>query len=114
MALTAVKYEAGFNVIECYTCQMPFGVTAYFERRRREDHGWFYCPAGHCQHYPQETKLEKAERKAAMLADQVRMEREQREKAERQLRRVQKGTCPKCNRHFVNVERHMKSKHKES
>lgn len=114
MALTAVKYEAGFSVIECYHCQMSFGVTTYFETRRREDHQNFYCPAGHPQHYPQETRLEKAERKAAMLADQVRMEREQREKAERQLRRVKKGTCPKCNRHFSNVERHMKSKHKES
>lgn len=113
MALAAVKYEAGFSVIECYHCQMPFGVTAYFEQRRREDHQNFWCPAGHGQHYPHETKLEKAERKAAMLADQVRMERLQRESLERKLKRVEKGACPKCNRHFKNVERHMKTKHKE-
>lgn len=111
MAIAQVKYEAGFTVVECWHCQMPFGITEYFERRRREDHQNFWCPAGHSQCYPQETKLEKEQRKSQMLADQVRMEREQREKAERQLKRVQKGVCPKCNRSFKSLERHMKTKH---
>jgi len=90
---------------------MPFGITPDFERRRRQDHARFYCPHGHANWYEYETDLEKEQRKSAMLADQVRMEREERQKAERKLKRVEKGTCPKCNRHFVNVERHMKSKH---
>jgi len=110
-ALTKANYESGFDVIECCNCCLPFGVTAYFDRRRREDHQTFYCPVGHPNYYPAESDLEKERRKSQMLADQVRMEREQREKLERQLRRVEKGVCPKCNRCFKNVERHMKTKH---
>lgn len=114
MALTEAKYQSGFNVIECCACCLPFGVTSYFGQQRREDHQTFYCPAGHSNYYPAETDIEKERRKSRVLADQVRMEREQRERLERQLKRVHKGTCPKCNRHFVNVERHMKTKHKET
>lgn len=111
--LTETKYQSGFDVIECNNCCLPFGVTAYFDSRRREDHKTFYCPSGHPNYYPSETDNEKLQRKAEVLADQVRMEREQREKLQRQLNRIQKGTCPKCNRHFVDVERHMKTQHKE-
>lgn len=111
MGLPSVKIETQLELVECWHCQMLFGVTKYFEDRRREDHQTFYCPAGHGQVWPAETALEKERRKSQMLADQVRMEREQRVKAERQLKRVEKGVCPKCNRCFANVERHMKSKH---
>lgn len=111
MPVTQANYESGFDVIECCGCCLPFGVTNYFLKRRREDHQTFYCPAGHPNYYPSETDVEKLQRKNQILADQVRMEREQREKLERQLRRVEKGVCPKCNRCFKNVERHMKTKH---
>lgn len=111
MPLTQAKYQSDFEVIECARCALPFGVTGRFDRQRREDHRSFFCPHGHSNYYPHETEQEKLKRKAEMLADQVRMEREQREKAERQLKRVEKGVCPKCNRCFKNVERHMKSKH---
>lgn len=114
MAVAQVKFEYSLNTVECAGCGIVFGVPADFERRRREDHRAFYCPHGHNNHFPHETETEKAERKAAMLADQVRMEREQRERLERQLKRVQKGVCPKCNRCFTNVKRHMQTKHKES
>lgn len=112
MALTQARYESGFIVQECCDCALPFGVTSHFDKLRREDHKLFYCPAGHGQSYAEESDLEKERRKSRVLADQVRMEREQREKIERQLRRVEKGTCPKCNRNFVNLARHMESKHK--
>lgn len=112
MAQTQAKYESDFNVVECCNCCLPFGLTAYFQTRRRKDHQTFYCPSGHPNYYPAETDVEKLKRKNEMLTDQARMERVQREKLERKLRRIQKGTCPECNRHFVNVARHMKSKHK--
>jgi len=28
-------------------------------------------------------------------------------------KRIHAGVCPHCNRHFQNVERHMKTKHNE-
>lgn len=108
MELRAIK---SFNAIDCANCSMPFGITADFEERRRADHRGFYCPNGHANVYNHETDLEKERRKSQMLADQVHMEREQREKAERQLKRVQSGVCPKCNRQFKALQRHMASKH---
>lgn len=111
MGLAAVKFEVEFASCCCSACGTNYYVPENWQSKRRQDHARFYCPNGHGQHFPQETDAEKYKRKADMPADQVRMEREQREKLERQLKRVHKGTCPKCNRHFVNVERHMKSKH---
>jgi len=113
MGLPAVKFEAQLHLVECWACQMMFGVTSYFESRRREDHQTFYCPAGHGQVWAAETDLEKERRKSQMLADQVRMEREERLKVERKLKRVHNGTCPHCNRSFANLARHMKSKHEK-
>lgn len=37
----------------------------------------------------------------------------QRLKAERQLARVEQGVCPKCNRSFKALQRHMATKHKD-
>lgn len=81
------------------------------QSNRREQHDTFWCPNGHSQHYPQETEAEKYRRKSEMLADQVRMEQQQRQELERELNRVRKGVCPKCNRSFKALERHMKTKH---
>lgn len=114
MGLREIKFEYSLNAIDCARCGVVFGVTPDYEERRRTDHQAFHCPSGHSNVFNQETALQKEQHKSQMLADQVRMEREQREKAERQLKRVQKGSCPKCNRHFVNVERHMQTKHAAS
>jgi len=111
MGLPLANFEFQLVVQTCSSCGIQFGLPVHWNNKRREDHATWYCPNGHSQWYPSETDLEKERRKSQMLADQVRMEREQREKAERQLKRIEKGVCPKCNRCFKNVERHMKSKH---
>lgn len=113
MGHAAVKFEVEFASCCCSQCGINYYVPENWENKRRQQHDTFYCPNGHNQYFPHETEAEKYKRKSEVLADQVRMEREQREKLERQLARVKKGTCPKCNRHFTNVERHMKSKHKD-
>jgi hypothetical protein len=59
----AVKYTAKLKVVECCQCGMDFGITEGFSKRRHEDHKYFYCPAGHQQHYPQESDVERLERK---------------------------------------------------
>ena len=109
--LAAIKFEVEFADCCCSSCGITYYVPENWQRKRRQDHANFFCPNGHSQYYPQETDAEKYKRKSETLADQVRMEREQREKVERQLARVQKGVCPKCNRSFKALERHMKSKH---
>src|SRR3990167_1191046 len=91
----------------------------------------FYCPLGHVQHYIGKTNAEKAreerdqarrelERAQAAIADW--RDTYSREKASHSAtkgqltkvkKRIEKGVCPECNRHFVNVERHMATQHGE-
>lgn len=113
MVQTAINVSFQLIAETCINCGIIFGIPNEWRDKRVQDHRNMFCPNGHQQHYPAETDLEKERRKSAMLADQVRMEREQREKAERKLKRISRGVCPECNRSFANVERHMKSKHKE-
>ena len=40
-----------FESIECCRCSVIFGVTALFEKKRREDKETFWCPNGHSQAY---------------------------------------------------------------
>lgn len=105
----------------CITCGIVFGVPTEWRSRRLEDHEMMYCPNGHRQHYLGKSEAEKLrdelerERRAKQMAlDSARMESEQRQKAERKLKRVNRGVCPKCNRTFAELARHMQTKHKEA
>lgn len=105
----------------CITCGIVFGVPTDWRNRRLEDHKMMYCPNGHQQHYAGKSEAEKLrdelerERRAKQMAlDSARMESEQRQKAERKLKRVNRGVCPKCNRTFAELAKHMQTKHKEA
>lgn len=37
----------------------PFPMAADFERRARRTHEWWYCPAGHSQHWSGQTREER-------------------------------------------------------
>lgn len=103
---------------------MAFAMTTDFQRRRRKDREWFYCPAGHRQYYSGKTKEQKLKEelsRANQRADQHRREAfEQRQRAtsisksyQKVRERVKNGVCPCCNRTFENLARHMKTKHPE-
>lgn len=121
---------AEFVVEECCTCGLEFAMTRRYERERRRDGAWWHCPNGHPQHYTEEqSKAEKLQAQLKQAQDDIAWwrtreaeEQAARERAERQraaakgqltkaLKRIQNGVCPHCNRHFVNVERHMANKH---
>jgi DNA repair exonuclease SbcCD ATPase subunit len=109
------------NVIYCANCGIPFGVTDDKQQRLRDTGDSFYCPNGHSNVYNKST--------ISKLREDVQREKSAREQAEAHSRewrnkfdlerkeknrlhkRIHGGVCPCCNRHFVNVERHMKSKH---
>lgn len=107
---------------ECCDCGMLFAITNDFMRRRKKDHGLFYCPAGHGQHYTGRTEEQKL--KAELQLANNRADEMQRRAAEESQRaasisrsykrvreRVKNGVCPCCNRTFDNLARHMKTKH---
>lgn len=114
--------------IECAGCGVLFAVTKAYDDRRREDHKTFYCPNGHHNYFSGPSKKdqeiaqlkrerEEAERTATRaLQAQASAERSLKasvKEAKRVKKRVHNGVCPCCNRHFVNLERHMKTKHAE-
>lgn len=127
----ALKTELDMFVVACCVCEMQFAMTADYEARRREDHAWWHCPAGHSQHFSGKTDAEKLrerkielERMLANSRDDTRVERmaldaEKRKHASTKAQltkvknRAEKGTCLHCRRHFVDVARHVQTKHPE-
>lgn len=105
--------------IRCFKCTMEFQVATSWQKNRVENKDTFYCPVGHPQHYTGENTEERLAAKVDELA-RVRAElyvaRDDKQRAEAKLTRMSKrihaGVCPKCNRTFQNVARHMQAKHK--
>lgn len=118
MGQPAFSLSVNFEAVTCYKCGVPFAAPGYFFTKRRDDHGGFWCPNGHNQHFTQETEAERLARELEAEKQRTRLalarENEQREakmKLERKLKRVGRGTCPECNRSFQNLARHMNCKH---
>lgn len=118
------KYVEGikFHTIECCQCGMAFAMTDDFRDRRLEDHGWFYCPAGHQQHYTGKTEeqklreqLEKETRESARLRqrnDEIQRRAAAVNKQYKHIRdRIKNGVCPCCTRTFQNLGNHMRTEH---
>lgn len=116
----SMKTEVVFYIEECCNCGVLFGMTQEFHDQRYKDGESrnFYCPNGHSQCYAKKSdaRLRKdAEKKAEEARLALQAERDQREAAERELERLNKrtagGACPHCNRTFVQLARHIKTKH---
>lgn len=111
----------------CCVCSVPFALDAQWLRVLKSGEGAFYCPNGHYLSYKKhatrlqdqvdQLKQELAQRIAAQdQAEAGAMEARrqlaaERREAQRVQRRIANGVCPCCNRHFVNVARHMKGQH---
>lgn len=105
--------------IDCGSCG---GVYALNERYRQhaQEHGrswtcpycqigWGFNGKGTLAAKEKELAAEK-ERHQRTIA-RLNEEQAAKENAERKLKRVARGTCPECNRSFVNLARHMACKH---
>lgn len=112
----------------CGECGIEWAMPVKFVQARREDKKNFYCPNGHCRVF-RESETDKLRRERDRLKqDQARYEqrlkdtRDRAEYAERRVsaakgqitrlkNRAAAGVCPCCTRTFVNLQRHMASKH---
>lgn len=112
----------------CCECFTHFAMDSDLNARRRQTGGTFYCPNGHAQHYT-ETEVQKLKKQNESLRKNLAWtdealtraynehEATKKEKAniKRQLtntrKRIANGVCPCCHRTFVNIARHMDSKH---
>lgn len=116
----SIHTTVSLEVQTCISCGVHFGIPKQLDAQLRSNHNGFYCPNGHKQFYTAESEAEKLRRelrrKEQEVADQVRAKLQAQEelvKAQRKLKRVQKGICACCNRSFTNLRRHMESKHPE-
>lgn len=131
MPSVQIEFSVTLESLECANCGMTYALPAMFISERRKDHRSFYCPAGHSQHFPQESpeekltrELKRYQRRVETLTAEVTFERDQKEATERSLRatkgqltktkqRIAHGVCPCCKRTFQDLARHMAGKHPE-
>lgn len=108
--------------VTCCRCGTSFGISSTLYSHLKNNHNYFYCPNGHSQHFISETEEEKLKRQLQWQKEHNEWLSKANKKKEAQIRglkgsvtkikkRVGKGACPCCNRHFVNLERHMSCKH---
>jgi hypothetical protein len=113
-----------FVLVECCKCATPFLMTTRLNKSLRESEETFFCPLGHEQGYYGKNTEEKLKDEVEKLKKEKEQEYEtmqnrfldavnEKIKIEKQLKRVHKGVCPCCNRSFVNLQQHMKTKHPE-
>lgn len=116
--------------LPCYKCKEDIYLTSPQEETLRRNQCGFFCRWGHEQYFaPGKTDVQKAqeERDAAIrqrdsaIQQQARLS-DERDAAERKAsaakgqvtklrNRAAAGVCPCCNRSFVQLARHMTSKH---
>lgn len=114
--------NVGFVTETCCAkgCNITFAFTRdYYDRVRNDPSIWWFCPAGHTQHYTGKNsdaeRLRQAAARETALSDQLEAAVREAESTRGQLlrdrQRFANGVCPCCNRSFTNVLRHMESKH---
>lgn len=117
------------ETITCCNCGVDFAVPSELHAALLRTHRQFYCPNGHSQHFtgePGEVELKRQLERAQRERDEARAATDRARKLAadadlsarltrgklRALRkRVKHGVCPCCQRSFVQLARHMATKH---
>lgn len=129
MTRATLTVDVELERLTCADCGMVFAFPAQLITKRRRDHQNFYCPSGHSNYFPGKSDLEQLQqqltdarleiKRAEYRAQTAQLEREAARKELRATRgqmtklrkRIANGVCPCCRRTFVNLQRHMTSKH---
>lgn len=112
-----VRHDVDLETCQCASCGIIWGLPVRYEQLRRDDHKGFYCPNGHSQWFPHKSEAE--ELREQLKAEQAKLANAQFElmavekKLKRTEKRIKNGVCPCCHRQFVQLTRHMKTKHPE-
>jgi ssDNA-binding Zn-finger/Zn-ribbon topoisomerase 1 len=116
-----VSVSVEFEVMRCGECGERFALSKPFYDDRKRDGNIWYCPNGHPRVF-REPELDVLRRERDLLKqrlarkdDELAAARRDEERAVKKARRLEKrasaGTCPCCNRTFMQMSRHMKTKH---
>ena len=122
--MTQLEVSIRFEVISCYMCGAPFGITESFAAARRRDGRTFCCPSEHPQSFTSDNKLQKLEMETTSLRDKLDRERKHNEQLQLRVRaltgRVVKlhtrllVTCEACGRKVTDLKAHVRRRHKKS
>lgn len=115
--------ENEFSAATCCLCGIRFGIPNTRFRYLHEHGGNFFCPNGHVLHF-NDSLVQQLQREIQALqtelnqtrnalSDQRQFVKKIRAKAEVRRRRINAGVCPHCNRSFVALARHIRTKHPE-
>ena len=125
MAITLVKtykYQGELIVEECCICGVTFGMQrGLWDECDRDSTRYFYCPNGHAQHYAK-SREQRLARELEQVRDALAASRAMTAQAERsrsalrgvvtrERNRIARGLCPRCNREFPDVAKHMAMLH---
>ena len=131
MSINTLEVVYTYSIIQCTHegCGVHFALADDFIAARRADRRTFWCPNGHTRWYPGKTEAQEQKARADRLQRQLeqrdedirfeqrRLDQERRAhaatkgKLTKTKNRTANGVCPCCNRHFVNLERHMSNQH---
>jgi hypothetical protein len=110
----AVSVDLIYQV--CGHCGVTYGIPKSMDDEKNRSGGNWFCPNGHSRVYRQTREQKLQEELATEMRQRAEAEQKQRDAEARLLKvekRISKGVCPCCKRTFVNVQRHMHTKHPE-
>lgn len=111
-----LAYSQRLETTTCPTCGTEFGVSEYLIHTKRKNAGTIYCPNGHRSSWG-ESEADRLQKELDKQKERTRWAEEETRKVTARLKktetRIAHGVCPCCNRAFTNLQRHMKTKHKE-
>lgn len=115
--MPTMTYTETLTITSCW-CGINLAVpdNLYRFAQQRDDRA-IYCPLGHRFYFTEtfEEKLKREQRRHQatrdLLAAEERSHTATKGHLTKQKKRAAAALCPCCNRHFVNVERHLATKH---
>ena len=114
-----------FTLETCCACGIPFFMPTYHHKRLAANKGErFFCPNGHGMSFTGPTEAQKLKDKLEALQKEKEKTEEnlqnrwldalgEKQKLEKQLKRIHKGVCTCCNRSFQNLKTHIEREHPE-
>lgn len=100
----------------CPVCGINYALPTVMHNERlnsKEQKNW-YCPNGHSLVF-RDNDTARIQRKLDEMTRDRDWQKQRAEKADRERKKVERrihaGVCPKCQRTFTNVARHMETKH---
>jgi hypothetical protein len=127
--MATITFSTTLVSVNCAACGMLFAMPEDYEKRRRDDHAPFYCPAGHNNYFPGKSVAEKLRDELARekhRAEQAQASRDywqkEHDSKERSLRatkavvtrtkkKIVAGRCPCCSHKFKDLAVHMTTRH---